>query len=63
MYYRICDNCGAVLDVGEKCDCIISGTSDNEAAAKTINRSQGRAIFRSTKKEGINKYVNTQIQS
>lgn len=21
MYYKICDNCGAWLDVGEQCDC------------------------------------------
>lgn len=23
MYYRICEYCGAALDPGEKCDCIV----------------------------------------
>lgn len=63
MYYRICDNCGAVLDVGEKCDCSISETNENKPTAKRTSICQDKFNFRNVKKEGINAYINTQIQS
>lgn len=36
MYYKICQNCGAHLDPGEKCDC------EKEAAANAANIDSGK---------------------
>lgn len=33
-YYHTCENCGANLDPGEKCDC------ENETETKSDNKSQ-----------------------
>ena len=38
MYYRICNNCGAYLDPGERCDCL-----DNERTAPVLEH-RGAAV-------------------
>ena len=40
MYYRICENCGAVLDPGERCDCENEILERERRFMKKINQMQ-----------------------
>lgn len=48
MYYRICENCGAVLDPGERCDCENEILERERLFMKKINQMQREYEFRKT---------------
>lgn len=39
MQYRICENCGAALDPGERCDCM----EQHKAAEKATEKAREKA--------------------
>lgn len=50
MYYKICENCGAWLDVGERCDC--TKEDQHPAPAPEENKSHYKTI--AIYEEGLN---------
>lgn len=41
MYYRVCPNCCATLDCGERCDCIKKERSETE----TLNKNNAPEVY------------------